>query len=284
MKLISGPALGVIIFLAVLALLIFIVWLFGEFRKKKYHDQVVEYMQQSERTPVLLTTWGEISDAAENGVMTCRASSDLEGLTDQVQLTLYGKDKSAIESFTQNVKFRFSPIYSQPPADVFQSLRMKTQRTPVAKSSKDTALLSEAIVLEADDLLLEFGMQIERPPAVSTKKSRVASQNENRPYFAVGFNIDPTIRRIHAVGRCPTPITCGCNRKNYYYSKEKNIRVTISVTVGEVDATLGSTSIVKAGQSATKSPSNPNGDVKTLSIGGRALNDNTYGLTGTWNV
>ena len=292
MKIVPGPVLYVIIAIVAIALLLLILWLLGESRRKKYHEDAVRYMLQPERAPVPLATWGAISAPDDNGVMTCSATTSLDGLNDQVEFVLKSKDLPLIEDFTKSVKFRFSPIYTPLPSDPFDSLLKALgirRRSSTQVSNEEPGLMktatspfAEGPVLEAHDVLLEFGMPEAMPESKAQEGRRLSAKN-GKPYYAVAFNIDPTIRRVHTVGACPTPVTCSCGRRDYYSSTERNISVTVSASVGSVNSILGTSApTLSAGQSTTLTLSNPEGYRRYFSVGGRSLGDNAYGLVGTW--
>jgi hypothetical protein len=107
-------------------------------------------------------------------------------------------------------------------------------------------------------------------------------EGTGKTYYAVAFNIDPTITRDHALGACPT-ISCPCNGRHYYSTSQINITETVYASAGSVDAVLGAaTSVVYTGQEYTLSLYNPAGYYRYSSIGGRNLGNNYYRLTGTW--
>src|SRR5215208_1293010 len=120
MRLTDSPLLNIIIIVALIILLLVVLWLLNESRKRKYYEDAIRYILAPERAPVPLTTWGQISAPDANGVMTSKAAATLDGLNDQVQLTLQSKDRPQMEEYTKNVKFRFIPIYTPPPVDIFQ--------------------------------------------------------------------------------------------------------------------------------------------------------------------
>lgn len=278
MKFISDPLLYAIIFVAAIALLLFVLWLLGRIRTNQYYDAIIKYMRQPERDPEALTTWSGISDPDANGVMTSAADYPLEGVSDEIKLTVYGKDKPTLEEFIQNVKFSFSPIFTPPPSDPFEQVRRLT-RSQTEPTSKAAQASPNPADLKTYDWLLVFDMtQTDDGYARQTGK-----EGEPQPYFAVGFNIDPTIKRTHAMGRCPSS-GCSCNKTNNYNSNKKDIQVTVTVSVGAVDATLGSKYTISAGESKKLTLSNSSGSLQTLSVGGRNVGDNTYKLAGTWNV
>ena len=258
---ISSPLLYVIVIVIVIALLFLAVWLLNEIARNRYQNRFVTPMLLPGQVSLSLADWDEISPPGLDGVMVCNGTAPLKGLSDKIQLSVKSKYKPAIEDFTENVKFQFSPIYEPPPTEVFQQLISYLGKSSDSNVEKD-------VILDDHDWLLEFGMQ-------------ASAKDAGNKFFAVAFNIDPTITRKHAINTCPEDCTSNCNKKNRYTSKEKNINVKIKVSKGSIDADPGG--IIKTGDSKNVSISNPNNDTKTLKIGGREANKNTYSLTGTWN-
>ena len=288
MSTVSSLFLYIIVIVIVIALLLWAVWLLNKIARDRYHNRFVTPMLLPGQTSLTLADWEAISPPGLDGVMMCNGTAPLVGLPDQAQLSLKSKDQSAIVDFTKNVKFQFSPIYEPLPIDIIQKLLKffgisSSSIAEMRKSDGDTdsSLMNDGF-LSGQDVLLEFGMQAGSVSGAKEKPSAERTSAAGSKYFAVAFNIDPTITRVHEIDKCPDDCVSNCNRKNYYSSKEKNIRVTVSVSKGSVKANPGSN--VNTGGSVTVEISNPEGKKKYLSIGGRAQNANTYSLTGTWNA
>lgn len=287
MEITFSPFLLVLILVVVLILVPFLLWLYGEFLKKKYFDHAVDYMLQPERAPQPVTTWTPVSAPDANGVYTSTATAPLDDTNEQIGLEIRCNDLMEYEEFTRNVKVRFSPIYEPPPPDPFDSL-LKTLslkrglKGDMAKQLAVTERVVGKIPVEEDsseeevgpELLLQFGVLNQ------TRGQYGAAAEERKEYYAVAFNIDPTIRREHAINQCPRPRRCKCNVRHTYSSTEANIRVTVAVSVGAVGA---ATSNVSAGGTATITIANPTQTTKRMVISGKRAGDNTYRLSGTWN-
>ncbi len=282
MALASSPSLSVIIIVVVIVLLLVALWLLNESRKKQYYDDAMKYILAPERAPVVLTTWETSSGPDPDGVLCWNATATLEGLADEVELVLQSKDELAMKEFVANAKFRFSPIYTRPPVDIFQALRRtagprgglsrqaSSEMTHVAKAGEPAVP-----VLGPYDLRLDFGPKI-------SERSAGRSQAD-RAYYAVAFNIDPTIYRNHPLGSSSCGSSCSCDRRHSYYTNQTDITATVSALEGSVDASLGwSIPILSTGQSATLSLYNPDRYWQYLYVHGRSLYSNTYRLTGTW--
>ena len=261
MSTVSSPLLYVIVMVIVIALLFLAVWLLDIIARNRYYKRFVTPMLLPGQVSLSLADWGEISPPGLDGVMVCNGTAPLKGLPDKIQLSVKSKNKAAIEDFTENVKFQFSPIYEAPPTEVFQQLISYLGKSSDSNVEKD-------VILDDHDWLLEFGMQ-------------ASGKDAGNKFFAVAFNIDPTITRKHAINTCPDDCTSNCNKKNKYTSTEKNINVKIKVSKGSIDANPGGT--IKTGTSKNIPIPNPNGDTKSLTIGGREKDKNTYSLSGTWN-
>ncbi len=279
MSTVSSLFLYVIVIVIVIALLLLAVWLLNEIARNKYSGNAVKSMLLPGQVPLSLADWEPITSV--DGVFTCNGTAPLEGLSERVQLSVKSKNELAINNFTKSVKFQFNPIYKPLPIDIIQQLlkffgisSSLMAEVKISDGEAGSSFIHDSFLTE-QDVLLEFGMQaVDNSEA---KKKLVAEPG----YFAVAFNIDPTITRVHEINKCDQNCPSNCNQKNWYCSEVKNIRVTVSASVGSVNSTPGS--IVKTGKSVTVSINNPKKEKKYLSVGGRAKNDNTYSLTGTWN-
>jgi hypothetical protein len=218
--------------------------------------------------------WSDISAPDVNtGLMTTTGFYNLAGNAGKIGIIASGKDKGAIQKFTEEVKFHFEPIFEQLPSDPLPQIRGlfsqndrrvdKSQKNmPARERSSTNAQISE----EKDDLFVEIAAK----PNAQVDTGKRAQ--------AIAYMIDPTL---------------GNNKSTAYSYKGTYAYDTISVRTGSVRATLtpGAPGKDKVDVQSGEVPGT--GEVSSdsyrqkrnfkLAIKGKGGAANTYRLCGIWN-